>query len=74
MEEAPENDRELLHSAHANGMNGQQDIKVKTVVFCDVTPHSLLDITNVSNEGADSIFTSILKKGAVSFSEMLTAV
>jgi len=55
-------------------MNGQQNIKVKTVVFCDVTPHSLLDITNVSNEGADSIFTSILKKGAVSFSEMLTAV
>ena len=55
-------------------INSHQNTNVKTVVFCDVTPHSLVDITNVSNEGADFIITSILKKGAVCSSEMLAPV
>jgi hypothetical protein len=55
-------------------MHCQQNTNVKTFVFCDVTPHSLVDITNVSNEGADFIITLILKKGAVSSSEMLAPV
>jgi hypothetical protein len=54
--------------------NCQQNTDVNITVFCDVTPCSLIDITNVYNEGAATIITSILKKEALNSSEMLVPI
>jgi hypothetical protein len=48
MEEAPENGKELLHSAHANGMNelpADEDTHLDCIFFTAVRIHSCIHIS-----------------------------
>jgi hypothetical protein len=51
MEEAPENSKELSHSAHVNGMNGFV-LRVEVVDGCHISSHIISAFTNPQQDPA----------------------